>query len=86
MPMIPCKISEAWLLCCLNGYKKYKIFESLTNRKSSVEYPKKQIEASGQTHEEIAKKCDPNQIDMPSFNRFKENKVVMSTIFFILNL
>ena len=71
--MIPYKISEVWLLCCLAEYKDCAKFETLTNSKSSLDYPKKQIEASGKTHDEIALNCDPNKIDMPSFNRFRED-------------
>ena len=73
VPMIPSKISEVWLLCCLAEYKNCAKLETLTNSKSSLDYPKKQIEASGKTHNEIAENCDPNKIDMPSFNRFRED-------------
>ncbi len=53
VPMIPNKISEVWLLCCLMGYKDCQKLESLTNDKKNPEYP--------------------NKIDMPSFNRFRED-------------
>ena len=68
VPMIPCKISEAWLLCCLNKYQNCSKYEKLTNSKTDTNYPKKQI---GKAHKEIAENCDPNKIDMPSFNRFR---------------
>ncbi|SFV65439.1 hypothetical protein MNB_SV-12-1221 [hydrothermal vent metagenome] len=73
VPMIPCKISEVWLLCCLEEYRDCAKFEMLTNDKNSLDYPKKQIEASGKTHDKIAKDCNPNKIDMPSFNQFRDD-------------
>ena len=73
VPMIATKISEAWLLCCLNNYKNCAEFEQLTNDKNNHFYPKTQIEEMGILREEIAKNCDPNKIDMPSFNQFRED-------------
>jgi hypothetical protein len=70
---VPMKISEAWLLCCLDDYKNCEKHEEATTDKTSPNYPKNICEASGYTRYEIAENCDPNQIDMPSFNRFKED-------------
>lgn len=71
--MIPTKISEAWLLCCLDDYKNCEKHEEATTDKTSPDYPKNICKACGYTRHEIALRCDPNQIDMPSFNRFKED-------------
>lgn len=73
VPMIPNKISEAWLMCCLSGYKKCVDYENATTDKTSPNYPKKICDASGMTRHEIAENCDPNKINMPSFKQFKED-------------
>ena len=73
VPMIPKSISESWLLCCLNSYQNCKKLEALTNDKSNPDYPKTLIRKSGKFHQEIAESCDSNRIDMPSFNRFRED-------------
>ena len=73
VPMIPDKISEAWLMCCLSKYEKCEEHEKATSDKTSPNYPKNVCEASGFTRHEIAENCDPNQINMPSFNQFRED-------------
>ena len=73
VPMIPCKISEVWLLCCFENYINCSKLEALTNDKNSSDYPKTLVEKSGKSHNEIAENCDSNRIDMPSFNRFRED-------------
>jgi len=73
VPMIPTKISESWLLCCLNKYKNCGKYEKLTSTKTSPQYPKNIRKASGFSEHEIAQNCDPNKINMPSFNRFRED-------------
>lgn len=73
VPMIPTKISEAWLMCCLSGYQNCTDHENATTDKTSNEYPKKVCDASGYSRHEIAENCDPNRIDMPSFNRFRDD-------------
>jgi len=73
VPMIPCKISEVWLLCCLENYMNCAKLEVLSNDKHSSNYPKTLIERSGKSHQKIAENCDSNKIDMPSFNRFRED-------------
>jgi len=73
VPMIPAKISEAWLMCCLSEYLNCEKHEKVTSNKTSPEYPKKVCDDSGYTRHEIAENCDPNQIDMPSFNRFRDD-------------
>jgi len=71
--MIPLRISETWLLCCLNDYKNCEKYEEATTDKTNPDYPKNKCETSGYTRHEIAENCDPNQIEMPSFNKFKED-------------
>lgn len=73
VPMIPNKISETWLMCCLSKYKNCAEHENSTTDKSSPNYPKKVCDESGYTRHKIAENCDPNQIDMPSFNQFRED-------------
>lgn len=73
VPMIPVKISEAWLICCLERYINCEKYEKVTSDKMSPKYPKKICDASGHTRHELAEKCDPNRIDMPSFNRFRDD-------------
>jgi hypothetical protein len=73
VPMIPTKISEAWLMCCLSAYQNCSKHENATTDKSNPKHPKKVCDASGKTRYEIAQECDSNKIDMPSFNRFKED-------------
>jgi len=72
IPMIPVKISEAWLMCSLSRYQDCARHEEATTDKRSPHYPKNLCDASGKTRHEIADECDPNRINMPSFNRFKE--------------
>ncbi len=80
IPMIPTKISEAWLMCCLSQYQNCANHENATTDKTSNLYPKKVCDASGSTTQEIAENCDPNRIDMPSFNRFRDDfKVAVNT-------
>lgn len=73
VPMIPTKISEAWLMCCLSEYQNCTNHENATTDKTSPKYPKNVCETSGKTRHEIAENCEPNKIDMPSFNRFRED-------------
>ena len=73
VPMIPVKISEAWLMCCLSHYKNCANHEKATTHKRSPLYPKNVCEASGLSRHEIAGCCDPNSIDMPSYNRFRND-------------
>ena len=73
VPMIPVKISEAWLMCCLSEYQNCANHENATTDKRSPRYPKKVCVASGYTRHEIAENCDPNKIDMPSFDRFRDD-------------
>lgn len=73
VPMIPTKISEAWLMCCLSKYQNCADHEHATTDKTSNLYPKKVCDASGSTTHEIAENCDPNRINMPSFDRFKDD-------------
>ena len=73
VPMIPVKISEAWLMCCLSEYQTCANHENATTDKSSLLHPKKVCTASGYTRHEIAENCDPNRINMPSFDRFKDD-------------
>ncbi len=73
VPMIPVKISEAWLMCCLSQYQNCANHENATTDKRSPRYPKKVCVASGYTTHEIAENCDPNKIDMPSFDRFRDD-------------
>jgi hypothetical protein len=80
VPMIPTKISEAWLLCCLDDYKNCEKHEQATTDKTSPDYPKNRCEASGYTRHEIAENCDPNQIDMPLFfSKFSQKSVFDSS-------
>jgi len=64
---------KTWLLCCLNDYKNCEKYEEATTDKTNPDYPKNKCETSGYTRHEIAENCDPNQIEMPSFNKFKED-------------
>lgn len=73
VPMIPAKISEAWLMCCLEKYTNCENHEKATSDKTSSKYPKKVCENSGYTRHEIAENCNPNKIDMPSFNLFRDD-------------
>ncbi len=73
VPMIPTKISEAWLMCCLSQYQNCAAHENATTDKTSPSYPKNVCEASGHSTHEIAENCDPNRINMPSFNRFRDD-------------
>ena len=73
VPMIPTKISEAWLICCLSGYKNCADYESATTDKGSPNYPKNVCNKDGLDTYVIAENCNPNRINMPSFNRFKED-------------
>jgi len=73
VPMMPVKTSEAWLMCCLSQYQNCAKHEQATTDKTSRNYPKKICKASGYTQQQIAENCESNKIDMPSFNRFKEN-------------
>jgi len=73
VPMIPTKISESWLMCCLGKYKNCIEHENVSTDKTNPNRPKKVCERSGFTRHEIAQNCDPNKIDMPSFNRFRED-------------
>ena len=73
IPMMPVKTSEAWLMCCLSKYQDCAKHERATTDKRSPNYLKKVCKASGYTQLEIAENCDSNKIDMPSFNRFKED-------------
>jgi len=73
VPMIPVKISEAWLMCCLSQYQNCANHENATTDKTSNLYPKKVCDASGSTTHEIAENCDPNKISMPSFDRFRND-------------
>ncbi len=77
IPMIPNKISEAWLLCC-ETCKNCDKFEKLpTGDESNPKNPKNIIRKKGKTVYKIAQECDPNCIDMPSFNRFREDLIRM---------
>jgi len=71
--MVPNKISEAWLLCCdkPRDCNKYESFP--TGDESNSRHPKKMIRDMGKTARQIAEDCDPNQISMPSFDRFRED-------------
>ncbi len=71
--MMPVKTSEAWLMCCLSEYQNCAKHEQATTDKTSPNYSKKVCKASGYTQQKIAENCDSNKIDMPSFNRFKED-------------
>lgn len=73
IPMIPNKISEAWLLCCetCENCSKYEMLP--TGDESNPKNPKNMIRQRGKTAYDIAQECDPNCIDMPSFNRFRED-------------
>ena len=73
VPMIPTKISEAWLMCYLSDYQNCADHENATTAKDSPNYPKNVCVASGKTTHEIAESCDPNRIGMPSFNRFRDD-------------
>ena len=73
VPMIPTKISEAWLMCCLSGYINCANNENATTDKESSLYPKNVCAESGYTTYEIAENCEPNRINMPSFNRFRDD-------------
>ncbi len=73
VPMIPTKISEAWLMCCLDTYINCEKHEKATSDKTSLKHPKKVCDNSGYTRHEIAENCDPNKIDMPSFNHFRDD-------------
>lgn len=80
VPMIPNKISETWLMCCLSEYQNCAEHENVTTDKSSSSHPKKVCNSSGMTRHQIAENCDPNKIDMPSFNQFREDfKVAINT-------
>ncbi len=76
VPMIPTKISEAWLMCCLSDYQNCGDHENATTDKESPNYPKNVCNKDDLNTYIIAENCDPNRIDMPSFNRFKEDFTV----------
>lgn len=63
------KNSEAFACIAKEKDADMAIFTDKTNPK----YPKKVCDASGKTRYQIAQECDPNKIDMPSFNRFRED-------------
>jgi len=74
LSMIPNKISEAWLLCCCDTSARCSDFERLpSGDDSNPRNPKNIIASMEETRYEIAEDCDPNQLDMPSFNRFRED-------------
>ncbi|BDY14021.1 hypothetical protein [Hydrogenimonas cancrithermarum] len=74
VPMVPNKISEAWLLCCDNPAQNCVKLESLpTGDESHPKNPKRMIKDMGKDPYQIASECDPNLIDMPSFNRFRDD-------------
>ena len=73
VPMIPVKISEAWLMCCLNQYQNCAQHENATTDKTSPLYPKNICNEGDLSTYIIAENCDPNRIDMPSFNRFRDD-------------
>jgi len=81
IPMIPVKISESWLMCYLSDYQNCPKHENATTDKTSPHYPKNVCENSGHTRDEIAENCDPNRIDMPSFNRFRDDfKIAINSL------
>lgn len=71
--MVPNKISEAWLLCCDTPGNCVQYEKLPTGDDSNPRNPKAIIRSRGKTPYQIADECDPNQIDMPSFNRFKKD-------------
>ncbi len=73
IPMIPNKISEAWLLCCETCENCDKFEKLPTGDESNPRNPKNILRKKGKTVYQIAQECDPNCIDMPSFNRFRED-------------
>jgi len=73
IPMIPVKISESWLMCCLSDYQNCTNHEQATTDKNSPLYPKNVCDRSGHTRHEIAENSDPNRINMTSFNRFRDD-------------
>lgn len=73
VPMIPVKISESWLMCYISNYQNCSNHENATSDKESPYYPKNVCENSGQTRHELAENCDPNKINMPSFNKFRDD-------------
>jgi len=73
IPMIPVKISESWLMCCFSNYQDCAKHENATTNTTRPRYPKNVCENSEYTRDEIAENCDPNKIDMPSFNRFRDD-------------
>ncbi len=80
VPMIPVKISECWLMCCLSNYQNCVNHEKATTNQNLPNYPKNVCGNSGKTRHQIAETCDPNRINMPSFNRFKEDfKIAVNT-------
>ena len=73
VPMIPTKISEAWLMCCLSKYENCTDYENATTDKESPNYPKNICNKDDLDAYIIAENCDPNKINMPSFNRFRDD-------------
>ena len=72
IPMIPNKISEAWLLCCVECENCDRYENLPTGDESNPRHPKKLIADMGKSPYQIAEECDPNCIDMSSFNRFRD--------------
>ena len=69
IPAVPVKTIESWLLCCQESYRNCEEFESY-----STSSPKKNPkELLNKDRKEMAEECDPNRIEMPSFNRFRED-------------
>ncbi len=69
IPAVPVKTIESWLLCCQESYRNCEKFENYSTS-SPKNNPK---ELLSKDHKEVAEECDPNRIELPSFNRFRED-------------
>jgi hypothetical protein len=90
VPMIPKPTSEVWLLCALqpHPYQNCARLEAVSGNDSSPNSAKKQfdqaLDARSKSKDDInhliiTGKISPDEIDMPSFNSFRERLLAVAT-------
>lgn len=78
--MIPKPVSESWLLCCCQNHQHCEKLEYGKGNMKSSNHPKKLLVNNCDTAidrvslvEYVEENCDPNKINMPSFNTFRDD-------------
>ncbi len=79
VPMIPKPIGEVWFLCAAKGYKSCESLESLNGNDKSGSCPKKLLSAYTSDLDNFAQQVDIHKINMPSFMRFKERLIEVTS-------